>query len=483
MSDRRVIVFGADGLRPDLVDSATMPTLAGFINRGVRFTDHHAAWPSHTRVNATSFATGTHPGRHGIVANTMLVPGVTDDDIISTGLYQQLDQLAAHDPRGAQLVPSMSDVIHGAGYRMAVAGNGSSGSKALWSFRHRGRLINTGTAFGIADLYDLREKLGEVPDSAIPDVDRCWYVTRALTDIFLDDDDIRMMTLWLAEPDSTFHKRGLGSPAAIAALQTVDACLAHVLSALRERGIDDQVDVLFLSDHGHSTVRAHKSIREFLDDACTDLGPLPALATASDFIYTRPGTAEPTTAELAPLVEWLLAQPWCDIVAGGTAELAALPGVVSLAALWGGSLNDRRPLLAVSPTWSRAKNEFGVPGVVAALTTQGALKSSHGSLSPYDMHPFFAARGPSFREGLRSEVPTGNIDIAPTVLSILGLPIPESMEGRVVGEGLVAGEEPRPLRTTVITPQTPDMHERAVTIHTAGKTMYVHGSARPGDIA
>jgi arylsulfatase A-like enzyme len=33
-------------------------------------------------------------------------------------------------------------------------------------------------------------------------------------------------------------------------------------------------------------------------------------------------------------------------------------------------------------------------------------------------------------------VPTGNVDIAPTVLRLAGLPVPPTMQGRVIAEGL-----------------------------------------------
>jgi arylsulfatase A-like enzyme len=39
-------------------------------------------------------------------------------------------------------------------------------------------------------------------------------------------------------------------------------------------------------------------------------------------------------------------------------------------------------------------------------------------------------------------VPTGNIDLAPTALAMLGLPVPDTMDGRVLEEALVDGPEP-----------------------------------------
>jgi predicted AlkP superfamily pyrophosphatase or phosphodiesterase len=485
MTNRRVLIFGADGLRPDLIDRALMPNVARLEASGVRFADHHAVYPSHTRVNASTLSTGTTPGRHGIVANTMLVPDATDDHIIDTSQYQHLDALATSDPSGrAQLATTLSDVLRRSGARVAVAGTGSSGSNVLWTFGDRGRMVNPNSAYGIADLYDLREKLGEIPDVAVPNLERNRYVTRAVIELFLHDPANRVITLWLAEPDAALHRFGLGSPEAQAGMKSADDCLGAILDAMTERGIRDQFDVLFVSDHGHSSLRSHKSLRELLIEGQRDLGGyLPEIAVASDFIYTKPGTAEPTVEQLAPLAEWLLAQPWVDVVAGGLDGSERLPGVIALRELWNGQTNPRRPLLAVSPKWNDDANEFGVPGTVSALTTQVALKSSHGSLSPYDMHATLIASGPSFREGLVSAVPTGATDITPTILTILGLELPEAIDGRVLHEALAdpTGEAPD-REDMVISATNPANQPRGVLLHRVGSTTYVHGSAQSGSV-
>ena len=49
------------------------------------------------------------------------------------------------------------------------------------------------------------------------------------------------------------------------------------------------------------------------------------------------------------------------------------------------------------------------------------------------------ARGPSFRQSINIDTPTGNTDIAPTVLQLLGLPGGEAMAGRVLIETLGGG--------------------------------------------
>jgi arylsulfatase A-like enzyme len=473
---RRVLIIGADGLRPDLFDRNLMPNVTNLAETGVRFIDHHAAYPSHTRVNMSTLATGTWPGRHGIVANTMLIPGATPDHVIDTSSYEHLDALDAHSGGKMLRVPSLGEILNANDARLAVAGTGSAGSNLLWTRNDRSRLVNPGTAFGIADLYDLREKLDEIPPTTIPHIARLDYATRAVTDLFLDDARNRVIVLWFAEPDSSLHHRGLGSPESIGSLKAIDELIVKILEALDRKGLRDQFDIFFMSDHGHSTVRAHKTLREYLLQASRELD-LPPLATASDFVYAKPGSPKPTAEQLGILVGWLYAQPWTDILF----TRDELPGTLPLSVLWAGELNERAPLLAVSPTWSDEKNEHGVPGIVSSLTTQSALKSSHGSLSPFDMHATLVANGPSFKSGLVSSIPTGAVDLMPTVLTLLGIDLPSPIDGRVLTEALTGKNEVAPeARDEIVTPKVAVSREvqPRLRIHRVGNTTYVHGTER-----
>jgi hypothetical protein len=62
------------------------------------------------------------------------------------------------------------------------------------------------------------------------------------------------------------------------------------------------------------------------------------------------------------------------------------------------------------------------------------------------MHNTLVAAGPDFRRGVQDTLPTGNTDLAPTILWILGLrDNAAAMDGRVLGEAL-SGDAP-PLRS------------------------------------
>ena len=63
------LVIVVDGLRPDFVTAEVMPRLFRMGQRGIVFRDHHAAFPTVTRVNGSSFVTGTYPESHGLMGS------------------------------------------------------------------------------------------------------------------------------------------------------------------------------------------------------------------------------------------------------------------------------------------------------------------------------------------------------------------------------------------------------------------------------
>jgi hypothetical protein len=91
------------------------------------------------------------------------------------------------------------------------------------------------------------------------------------------------------------------------------------------------------------------------------------------------------------------------------------------------------------------KNQYGAPGLIVGEAKRPG-GGTHGTLSRYDIHNTLVAAGPDFRVGFRDELPTGNIDVAPTILAILGVTQPGGSDGRVLYEALngVDYDAPKP---------------------------------------
>ena len=76
-------------------------------------------------------------------------------------------------------------------------------------------------------------------------------------------------------------------------------------------------------------------------------------------------------------------------------------------------------------------------------------QATHASLSPFDLHNTFVAAGPDLRQGFVDETPSGNVDIAPTILKILGVKPARRMDGRVLVEALNPGNGAEPKVKTI----------------------------------
>ncbi len=112
-----------------------------------------------------------------------------------------------------------------------------------------------------------------------------------------------------------------------------------------------------------------------------------------------------------------------------------MPGTFTLAQVHEDSPNA--PDVLVSLRWTAEKNDAGTPGMVFSdVSAYGAGQGMHASLSRFDMHDTLIAAGPDFRSGIIDHLPTGNLDVAPTVLWILGVKPPKSLDGRVLTEAL-----------------------------------------------
>jgi arylsulfatase A-like enzyme len=331
------------------------------------------------------------------------------------------------------------------------------------------------------EIETIRRKLGPVPDESMPNrIPHVEYTARAVSEHYLDDPELDFIVVWLSEPDHSLHHAGVGSPEVRLALAAVDRAVGEILDGLERRGIRDQFDILLISDHGHSSVSSRRSLGEHLDRVVREQFPdIPQLLTASDFVYPSPEHAAPSRVELEMLVEWLLGQPWCGAVFGGRPETRSLPGVLPLEEIWGGYRGDRSPLFAVNPAWSHAPNGYGMPGIIACLTEHAALRATHGSASPHELHAFAVTSGPSFDAGETSCVPAGAQDLAPTVLSLLGVETGHRFDGRLLSEVFKGnGATTTASSAKVVTPENPGDPEfrPALVIQHAGSSSYLHSA-------
>jgi arylsulfatase A-like enzyme len=74
---------------------------------------------------------------------------------------------------------------------------------------------------------------------------------------------------------------------------------------------------------------------------------------------------------------------------------------------------------------------------VVHVTQHGNARGGmHGTLSSLDLRNIAVAAGPDFRRGVTNPLPTGNVDIVPTFLWLMGIESPSPLDGRVMSEAL-----------------------------------------------
>ena len=451
---RRTLVLVLDGLRPDSITRADTPALDRLRAEGVSFAASHASFPTVTRVNAATIATGAQPGTHGIVGNAMYVPGIDPRRAVSNDDWKHL--VALDRVTGGRLVPgpTLAERLAAHGLALAAVSSGSTGSAFLLNPRAPrgvGTLVNGYLEPGVRVAFpddvnaEILRRFGPAPrkggrtDRFDAVVD---WTSAVLGDYVLPVLRPDVVLAWLTEPDHIQHALGAGSPEARAAIANDDRHVGAILE--RAAALGGEVNVLVASDHGFGVNTATVDVRRELIEAGLKLGP-----ESDDVVIASSGQAMALYVKnhadtiIEKVVAFLQARPWIGVVFTVHGRIA---GTFALDLVNAHHAADSPDVLFTFP-WSSAPNAFGVPGTDVG-DAASAVTSDHGSLSPWTIRNTLLAWGPAFKRGVTSRVPAGNVDIAPTVLALHGLD-PESCDGRVLREALVDGpdEEQVPVET------------------------------------
>jgi len=353
---------------------------------------------------------------------------------------------------------------------------------------------------------DVQNLLRGVPPrskSEVADRERDAYLARLVADQAIpaakraiDAGHPALIVLWLHNPDITQHLSGLGTAAAIDALTDCDMHLASIQAAVVAAGVADRTDFMVASDHGFATIQLRLSLDSLLVSAglkksADSHDVIVAPEGGSDLVYLSPTdfkTPEQRRDQLQKIVDFCEAQEWCgpifsrEVAPIVTPRRRAKPylgwidGTFAQAVV--GLLNpSRSPDLVISfretadldnrkftgPTKAAfalgakgqelAKNKsqdlvrpvkgtvYADPGRSESWTTGMGM---HGAAGSREIHNFCAADGPDFKRGFVDRYPTSNIDVAPTIVQVLGLlpnvgPGGISPTGRAMTEALAGG--------------------------------------------
>src|SRR5262245_6006984 len=430
----RVLIAAFDGLQPAQVSPELTPTIHRLARDGVTFARHHAVFPTVTRVNAASMVTGRHPGGHGLLGNTLVVPE-WDPHRAIPALYPELRTIAASTGR-VLLAPTLGEMLRPHGLTLGTVVGGTSGNAMVQhpeASQVGGAVLHPD--FTLPDDHHVRvlDRFGAWPPKRSPETGRIRHAADVLLDYLVPEVDPDVALVWFPEPDTSQHAAGVGSPPALEALMAADAALGRILAELSERGVEP--DVLVVSDHGYSTVAR----RIQLEDIVREAGFPPGTASGGVTVAANGGAAlfyvrDSDPRVLERLAGWLAGQPWAGALVAGRSAGSAL-GLIPAELV--GLAGPRAADLIMSFRWDSASGASPFPG--SADSAEGAPGlGTHGSGSPHELRCSLFACGPSFRQRVVSELPSGNVDIAPTVLRVLGVSADAALEGRPLVEALRA---------------------------------------------
>ncbi len=437
----RVLIVAFDGLLPSQVRADLAPNLFNFANGGVTFAKNHPVFPTVTRINVASLVTGRHPGSHGLAGNTVVIRDYDPNKIVEA-MEPELTRVA-EDTGDVLLVPTLADILHEHGGEFVAVGVGTSGNAYVQNPRAEalgGATIHP--EFCLPQnlpnrLHDqIVGRFGPWPPKETPNVPQMEHGARVLIEYVLDERNPTVALIWFSEPDSSNHKAGVGSVLSNSALASADEQFGRIIGWLEDSGTLEETDVIAVSDHGYATIGSVMDIDVELRKAGFPQGGQPGgvlVAPNGGAVLFYAHESDPATVER--LATWLAGQPWCGAMLAAE-RVGIVPGTLPASV---GNIDGRRsPDLTMSFAWSSAPNDAGFPG--QTVSSGGPVRvGTHGGMSRHELRNTLIARGPSFLRSTVIDTPTGNIDIAPTILHILGLPGGDDMDGRVLHEALDSG--------------------------------------------
>jgi predicted AlkP superfamily pyrophosphatase or phosphodiesterase len=374
--ESRVILISLDGTTPAQVADPALATLARIAREGASAERLVPVFPTNTFPNHVTFVTGVAPERHGIVNNVFVDP--------ERGLHSY-----ANDPAWIEVEPLWSLAARQGVVSAAYHWVGSEGP---WR-----------TGFGPRHWKRFQ-----------PDTPEAEKVDQILAWLALEDaaERPRLVTAWFRGADHAGHRRGPGSGAAREALRAQDAALGRLVAGLEQRGLLASTTLLVVSDHGMAPARRARRLNAELARAGIRARALGGGGFASLVADSRADAARAVArARELGLEAWLREDAPAELRAGhprfGAAVVLAPPGTAIV-------------------------SDGGPGGWAQALLSHVGLAVGgvHGQRpGAPEMGAVFLAFGAGAPAGARLGTPSA-LDVAPTVLALLGLPVPAWMEGR-----------------------------------------------------
>ena len=359
------LLISVDALRADYLQRGLTPNLSRLASEGVRAEWMNPSYPSLTFPNHYAIVTGLRPDHHGIVHNNM-----SDAEL---GTFKLSDRDAVGDPRWWGGEPIWLGVM-------------KSGQSAATLFWPGSEAPIGGTHPSLWKPYD-----ETMPFDARVDQVLEWLAQPAAT-------RPRVVTLYFDHVDHAGHDHGPNSPELRDALVETDNAIGRLVAGLKSHGLDGQVNIIVVSDHGMAEVAPDHVV------AIEDMVPMQEakIVSVGQVIGINPNPGFEAQAESRLL---------------GAHERYDCWRKGEMPARWHYGSNPRIPAIVcqMHEGWD------ALPRSIAEKRKAGGTHGSHGfDPALASMHATFIANGPSFRRGV--VLPAfDNVDVYPLLAKLAGI--------------------------------------------------------------
>ena len=413
-ASNHVVIISLDGFAGWALDDPYLPVptlrrlaAAGAVAKGMVPVNPSVTWPNHT-----SMVTGVTPARHGVLFNGVLIraPGVPPriepwrdkkEMVRSRTLYD-----AAHD---AGLTTAQVDWV-------AI----QNAPTITWEFPERpdpnGVVARELVDAGVISQQDLET----FATRNIIWRDHVW--TQAAAHI-LRRHKPNLLLFHLLNLDSTQHRYGPRTPAAMTTMALLDSHVATIVKTIDELGLTPRTTFFVVADHGFKAVKRHIRPNAAFRNAGLLVAEQGKVTSSRAYSVPEGGTA---------LVYVTAPDPDGTILREVKAALQGVEGIDRVIeppdyAPLGLPLpadNDQMGALLLTAKEGYAFSADSSDPAVADAPPAGL--GSHGYVaSDPDLRALFIASGRGVAPGITLES-IDNLDLAPTAAQLLGLEMPDA---------------------------------------------------------
>ena len=423
--DQHVILVSIDGFPAYLWHDPTLmvPNLRKLAAGGASAKALTVSNPSITWINHTTLVTGVEPRKHGVLFNGLLVR--------KDGVPPVIEQWA--DKSRMVFVPTLYDVAHQAGLTtaesdwVAITNPGTIN----WSFAELPKpddaVVKEMIAAGVATEEEIGWMQMGPNRKGVPFLDSMW--TRAAIHMF-ETHRPNLLLYHTLNTDYSHHMHGPRSGPGFTALELADRLLGDLIDAVDRSGLREKTTIVVATDHGFKKVTKFVQPNVALKKAGLARGLGPTVSSCDAYVMAQGGMAfayvtnPARRSELLPRLREMFStmEGIAEVIDGEKGHELGMPTPDENTGM--GDL-----ILFASEGYAFRKEVTGEEVVVPAVNYGG----THGyPASDPELDGIFIAHGPDIKPGTVVDR-VSNLDVAPTLASIMGLTLPE-VDGRAIEE-------------------------------------------------